>query len=322
MKKLALALLLLLCLSGCAEKAQQDMSAYVPAESERLTIFTSQASSVYEPLVREFEARTGIWVTVEEGSHKALTEKIAGGDSGCDVLFGGSPEMFEAGGALFSAYDSPEKKAVQPELLPSDQPWLPFSKSPVVLIYNIKLVRITPPQNWSSLLDPDWKGKIAFADPVTDGSYDTFGALLQAIPEAPEKVAAAFAGNLEGQLLEDSEAVVSAVAEGRSYIGVTLEENAQKGIEDGLDLAIVYPGEGTRNLVDCVAIVKDCPHAGNAEAFVDFLLGRDVQSVLTQQLCRRPIRADLPGEEQKLLGSEPVAQAAQLWENAWKETLP
>ena len=57
----ALVLTLMLLLSACAGEEVPD---YGPEEENRLTVCTSHKSSVYLPIVREFEERTGIWVEV------------------------------------------------------------------------------------------------------------------------------------------------------------------------------------------------------------------------------------------------------------------
>lgn len=86
--------------------------------------------------------------------------------------------------------------------------------------------------------------------------------------------------------------MVPAVADGSCYVGVTLEENARKAIADGLDVAIVYPAEGTSVLPDGAAIVRGCAHEENARKFIDFLLSPDVQQLLGTELSRRSVRAD------------------------------
>ena len=55
----------------------------------------------------------------------------------------------------------------------------------MVLIYNPVLVRMNPPEGWSSLLDPAWRGRIAFTSPAVSGSsYTALATLLQALPSS------------------------------------------------------------------------------------------------------------------------------------------
>ena len=94
------------------------------------------------------------------------------------------------------------------------------------------------------------------------------------------------------RIITDSGGVVPSVADGSCYVGVTLEENARKAIADGLDVAIVYPAEGTSVLPDGAAIVRGCAHEENARQFIDFLLSPDVQQLLGAELSRRSVRTD------------------------------
>ena len=70
------ALALCLGLGGCAGQEQGE-SGFAPEERERLVIYTSHKAEVWRPIVREFEERTGIWVTVETGGSNELLERIA-----------------------------------------------------------------------------------------------------------------------------------------------------------------------------------------------------------------------------------------------------
>ena len=94
--------------------------------------------------------------------------------------------------------------------------------------------------------------------------------------------------------------MVESVRSGSRYIGVTLEETALKQLSP--EVAIVYPAEGTSAVPDGCALIKGARHPENARAFLDFVLGRDVQELLVSDLSRRSVRTDvhapedLPGE--------------------------
>ena len=60
----AAALLLTGCAAGSGTAAE---SALAPAEEDRLVVYTSHKEEVWQPIVREFEERTGIWVDVVTG---------------------------------------------------------------------------------------------------------------------------------------------------------------------------------------------------------------------------------------------------------------
>ena len=115
-RMLILLLSLVLVLSGCANQAPSEFSRFAPEESQRLIIYTSHKQEVYEPIVREFERRTGIWVEIMTGGTTELLEKIASGDTQCDLLFGGGIDSLSVYGNLFTIYKSPELKNVVPSM--------------------------------------------------------------------------------------------------------------------------------------------------------------------------------------------------------------
>lgn len=294
MRRIIPLLLAVLLLTGCGTPRAQDASSFAPAESERLVVFTSHKEAVYGPIIEEFERRTGVWVQIETGGTATLLDRIAAGGSGCDLLFGGGADSLSAYADCFTPYVSANAAAVAPEYDLGDGAWTPFSLVPIVLIYNPKLVRQNLPTGWESLLDAGWRGRIAFADPAVSGSsYTALCTFLQVLGGDEERTLAAFYRNLDGRLVSDSGGVTAAVADGSCYIGVTLEENARKAIDEGMDVAIVYPAEGTSVLPDGAAVVRDCAHEENARRFLDFLLLPETQEGLASEPGRRSVRADV-----------------------------
>ena len=292
MKRMIAAALVLLSAftAGCGRAGGTDGSAFAPAEDRRLVIYTSHKQEVYEPLIREFEQRSGIWVELETGGTTELLKRIAQGDTDCDLMLGGGADSLSAYAGCFSPYYSVHNGDILPEYRSDDGSYSPFSALPVVLIYNTKLVRMNPPEGWASLLDGSWRGKIAFADPAVSGSsYTGLCTLLQALPGDREENLKKFAANLDGRQLSSSGEVVGAVAEGSCYIGVTLEETALKAIAEGLDIAMIYPEEGTSALPDGAAVVAGCAHEENARSFIDFMLSPQVQQMLEEDFSRRGV---------------------------------
>ncbi len=286
--------LLALLLLGC--RATPDAAAYAPAEADRLTLCTSHKPEVYAPIVREFEERTGIWVTVVSGGTNELLERIADDslDAPADVMFGGGVESLLNAADRFAPYESPERDAVSEAYRNEDLRITPFSALPIVLIYNTKLIDAGQITGWHALLDPAWRGQIAFANPAVSASnYTALCTLCQVCGGDARSTLTAFAENLAGQQLSGSGEVIAAVADGRLPIGVTLEETAKKYIRADYDIGLVYPVEGTSDVPDGCAILLDAPHRANAERFVDFILGADVQEMLASEMFRRPVREDI-----------------------------
>ena len=118
---------------GCARNGNA-LAQYAPDEADRLTVYTSHKQEVYEPIITEFENRTGIWVTVETGGTNELLERIASetGSPVCDIMFGGGVDSLESYKGYFSPYQSPEEAGIDPAFLSEDHMWAPFSILPTL----------------------------------------------------------------------------------------------------------------------------------------------------------------------------------------------
>ena len=309
MKKIRLLwVILILFLTACSTSADTPPE-YAPADQQRLTVYTSHKEEVYMPIIREFEERTGIWVEVVTGGTNELLEQIASEQEAvvADVMFGGGVESLESYKDCFTPYITTQSDAISEVFRTDDGLWTPFSALPVVLAYNTKLVSPDQLTGWSSLEDPGFCGKIAFADPAVSGS--SFTALVTrmfAAGDRSEEALIQLAHNLQGGQLGGSGEVLSAVVDGSCLVGITLEETALKRIAAGDDLALVYPADGTSCVPDGSALVKGAPHSENAKKFIDFTVSYEVQLLLSDQFYRRPIRSDIPAQD-SLLPLEQVA---------------
>lgn len=320
MKKLRYLCLLLavLLLSGCGA-GSGDQPGYAPPESERLVVYTSHKEELWRPIVREFEERTGIWVDVVTGGSNELLERIASEADApvADVMFGGGVDSIEVYSDYLEPYVSPETERIPELYLSSDGIWTPFSVLPVVMIYNTKLIDDGAITAWRDLMRPGYRGKIAFADPSVSGSsFTALVTLLQALGGDPDEELLAFAENLGGLELDSSGDVLTAVANGSCWVGITLEETALKRQQAGDSIALIYPEDGTSLVPDGSALVKGAPHPENARKFLDFTASSDVQQLLAD-LYRRSVRTDvapspdLPGLDTLALVDYDISWASQ-----------
>ncbi len=295
-RHLILLLLSVFLLTGCASSVEEP--SFAPEEEDILVLYTSHKKEVWLPIVEEFEDRTGIWVQIREGGTNELLERLQQERAApkADVMFGGGVENLEAAVELFAPYKSENTRDVYPRYLEEDSLWTPFSALPLVLIYNPKLVDAEAVTGWANLLNPVFRGRIAFADPSVSGSsYTALATMVQALDGDTDEILRRFAQNLMGKQLSSSGDVLTSVARGESWVGVTLEETASRRIAAGDPLVMVYPKEGTSCVPDGCALIAGSPHPDNAKAFLDFTVSRDVQQLLQERFCRRPVRMDLEG---------------------------
>lgn len=290
----------LIVLGGCGGQAQEK---YQLEESNKLVVYTSHKEEIYGPIVREFEERTGIWVEVVTGGTNDLLDRIEeenGKDSG-DVMFGGGVDSLNAYRDYFEPYISSQSAQLDDAYASPDGVYTVFSRLPIVIVYNKKLViSAGTPRSWRDLTNNHWKGSIAFADPDRSGSsYTALLAMIQILSDdmTEEEVMGSFVSNLDGDILSGSGEVLGEVTAGKKLIGITLEETVLKEMDQNADLAMIYPREGTVAVPDGSALIKNAPHRENAELFIEFTVSEDVQRLLEDRLYRRSVRKGAEGEE-------------------------
>lgn len=283
-----------LALTGCAARnEEQAASRFAPDEAHRLVIYTSHKEEVYRPIIKEFEERTGIWVELVVGGTNELLDRLVQESEHpqADVMFGGGVDSLEAYADCFTPYFCQDWELLDPEMRSPIGLWTPFSALPVVLIYNTKLVSPGRLTAWSDLFSPAFQGRIAFCDPSVSGSSFTgLVTLLRAVGGDVDETLKNFAVSLDGRQLDSSGQVLDSVADGTDLVGITLEETALKRVADGAELGIVYPSDGTSCVPDGGALVKGAAHEENAQLFLDFISGLDVQRQMETSFSRRPIR--------------------------------
>ncbi|MCQ2401979.1 MAG: extracellular solute-binding protein [Lachnospiraceae bacterium] len=301
MKKIiaiALASAMVLSLAACASQPAATQAATQAAATEaakagelkdtgKLVFYASWSSDRTDPLVQRFTELTGIQVEVVTGGTSELISRIVAEKDNPlgDVLWGGTCTSYVPVEEYLEAYDTTEIGALEASCIDPEHKWYGFSIEPMLVVYNTKLVTGDDiPTGWKDLIDPKWKGKIAVVDPTkSSAAFGTMMAIMQAYGKEDGKgkqFIKDIIANTDGNILTSSSLSYKGVADGEFMIGLTGEESALKYIHDGADLGMVYPEEGTDAIVSPIAIIKGGPNAKSAQLFVDYMLGKEVQSQL------------------------------------------
>jgi iron(III) transport system substrate-binding protein len=310
--------------SACAKSgASPAAAASGPEGADRageadLVIYSSHPDELARVVVAEFRERTGLRVRLVRGGTGEMLARLRSeaeaGKGACDVFWGGGAESLAANVDLFEPWISSEDAAIPAVYKAADHRWNGFTVLPMVIAYNKRLLPSSRvPRSWSDLLEPYFRGSIAYADPeVSASSYTILRTIGSALSKpggpARREVEAAFARALEGKVLGESAAVFPSVASGEYLVGIYHDEAAQELLIAGSDLKIVYPVDGTSAVPDGVALVKGCAHRVMAGAFIDFALGADVARVMGTRFHRRSVRLDsAPVPGQPALSEIPLA---------------
>lgn len=294
-------------------------------QSSSLTVYCPHPLDFIKPLVSQFEAETGVKVEVVAAGTGELLKRVQAESRNPlgDVIWGGGRSSHENYTQYYQVYRSVNEPFFVKEFVDPQGAYTPFTLIPTILMYNKNLVKPEEaPKRWADLLEPRWKGKIAFANPsASASSYEALVNMLFAMgkgkPDAGWDYVKKLIANLNGKLLGGSGAVYKGVADGEYAVGITFEEPGARYIRQGAPVGVVYPTEGTVVEADAVAIIKGAKNLENAKKFVDFITSKATQTKIARDLDRRSSRTDVPGAVGLLdFKQMPILAIDNVWKSA------
>lgn len=304
-KLLALLLVLAMALSLCAcGDSKTDAPAANAGDSAEpsgtVTVYVAHNADQYNTVIQEFQELYNIEVlAVSLGGGDALQRVAAEAENPqCDVVWGPTTDSLEAYKDYFQPYVYSDAANTYTELNDPDNLWTAESQQPSVLMYNKELVAEEDvPKTWEDLLDSKWEGKIASANPGSSSSaYTILCTAVMSTANGDYEQGWAYVEDLASQIIISggSSSVYKGVADGEYPLGLTLEQLAYVYVSADPDkVGMVYLENGSSNAPDGFAMVKDCPEPENAKIFMDFLLSKECQQIMSDQFGRRTVRTDV-----------------------------
>ena len=148
----------------CVSSAQDRVAA--ARKEGALTVYTTIAEKDLPTLIKPFESKYGVKVTVWRAGTSNVLQRALQETSAkkydVDVIHIGSPEMEAlAREQVLLPITSPVQNDLQPGSVPAHRQWAATLLSVWVQAYNTKLVnKASLPRTYRDLLDPKWKGKL------------------------------------------------------------------------------------------------------------------------------------------------------------------
>lgn len=273
-----------------------------------VTIYVSTDRVFSEPVLREYEKRSGIRVNTaydtEETKSTGLANRLIAEQARpqADVFWSNEPVrtlVLKSRGVL-APYRSPSADGIPPALVDPEGYWTGFSARIRVIAYNTKLVKPEEaPRSIFDLADPKWHGQVAMADPRF-GSTSFHVAALYAMA-GDEKMDDFFRRlKANGVRVVDGNSVVrDLVARGEVKVGLTDTDDVNVAIEDRQPIAMVLPdavGLGVPVMPNMVSLIAKGPHPDEGRRLIDYLLSPDVERQLAEsEAVQIPLHAGVPG---------------------------
>jgi iron(III) transport system substrate-binding protein len=294
--------LAVVAVAGCRSSEESSNAA------RTVTIYVSTDRVFSEPVLREYEKRSGVEVNVaydtEETKSTGLANRLLAESARpqADVFWSNEPvrTLVLKSRDVLAPYRSPSADGIPPVLVDPDGYWTGFSARMRVIVYNTNTVKADEaPKSIFELADPKWKGQIAMADPRF-GSTSFHVAALYALA-GDEKMDDFFRRlKANGVRIVDGNSVVrDLVARGDLKAGLTDTDDVNVAIENGQPVSMVLPdrdGIGVPVMPNMISLIANAPHADEGKQLIDYLLSTDVERQLAQsEAVQIPLHAGVPG---------------------------
>jgi iron(III) transport system substrate-binding protein len=302
-----------------------------PARAEQhLVLYSANDDTVNSMVADAYTKATGIKVDIVSTGSGVLFRRVASeqGRPQADVIWGVSAALLTQNKKFFEAYAAKERDKVPAKYRDPDNFWLGTNLQVLTISQNTKSIPTDQgPRSWNDLLDPKWKGKIAYTDPANSGSSYATATLLLSLwgdnDAAWQKLGGLLANT---KVLNRSTLVFNGNGTGEYPLGISLEYAGDLWAHNGAPVTVIYPSDGTAALAEGVAIIKGAPDPEAARGFVDFLNSKDLQETLLRTTFRRPARQDIdlaamPGHMPPLSQLKLLAYDDAKWDAARRETL-
>jgi len=269
-----------------------------------VVVYTSVDQVYAEPILKDFEQRTGIRILpvydVEATKTTGLATRLAAekGSPRADVFwnneFAQTLRLKEDG--VFAEYRSPSAAGLPPAFLDPDGLWAGVGGRARVFLVNTRIVQENEyPKSILDLLNPAYPAdRIGIAMPLFGTSATQAAALYAAW--GPEKAHRFFNDvKARGVRIVDGNSVVrNMVVDGQLMFGLTDTDDAEGAVRKGAPVKVIVPDQdslGTLVVPGTVAMVRGSPHPEQAKALIDYLLLPETEQALMRVgSCQWPLR--------------------------------
>lgn len=164
----------------------------------------------------------------------------------------------------------------------------PYTLDGSVLIVNPDLTKGMKIKGYKDLLNPELKGKIATADPANSSSaFAQLTNILLANGGYDKDQSWSYVKDLftlvDGKINSSSSNVYKSVADGEMAVGLSYEDPSVKLLNDGANIKVIYPEEGSVFLPASAAIIKNAPNKSNAQNSLILLSLKKLKMLLEQK---------------------------------------
>ncbi|MDD5167882.1 MAG: ABC transporter substrate-binding protein [Syntrophales bacterium] len=286
--------------------------ATIPAQSAepvtgKLMIYTSIYLHIIEQLKPVLKAK---FPNLEVqwfygGSEKVITKLVAEFEQGntmADLIMIADPAYYNSlkrEGRLLK-YKSPNFRYLHAGWFDKDGYYSGVRTNVMGIAYNRKQVAPKDlPKTWWDLANPKWKGRVGMPNPLLSGTAFVSVAGLARSPKHGWPLFEAYRKN-RITCEPGNGAVETKLLSGQLAVGMLLEENVLKAMNEGKPLGFVYPQDGPVVIPAPIAIMKTTRNQAAAKAVYDFFLSKEGQKAIIDGWMPS-VRKDMPAPKNAAL---------------------
>ena len=260
-------------------------------EDMELVIFGSAEEPMVAAVAQAFERETGIRTTFLRLSTGEVYTRIReeGGNPTADVWFGGTTDPFNQArlaGLLHAFVPENAANLRDPMLQDPDGYWHGIYVGYLGFIVNreeLDRMGLPVPQDWEDLLDPMYRGLIAFANPGTSGTGRQLINTITMLYDFDEERAMDFFRRLDENIMiypRSGAGPSRLVGPGEITIAIGFLHDGITQINAGFDnLELVAPASGTSFEIGATAIFEGAQNLEAAKKFIEFALSPASQEI-------------------------------------------
>lgn len=269
--------------------AEDDGEADASGDEDSLNVLCSPAEELCEAWAEEFQEESGITTNVvrQSAGDAAATLQASGGETPeYDVWHGGTVDAFISAmdNDLLAPYESPERDALDPDVVDEDGYWSGVYVGALSFCSNEEILDelgVDAPESWDDLLDPALEGEIMMAHPASSGTaYTMLYSQVERLGGEEEafEYMADFNQNVH-QYTQSGSAPATAAGNGEVAVSIVFAHDCITHQEEGYDLELTFPEEGTGHEVGAIAMVEGTANEDAAQQYIDWALSPAAQDL-------------------------------------------
>ena len=276
-----------------------------------LNVYSARHYDADYEIYKKFEAQTGIKIKHTTARAPELIKRLQleGKDSPADIFITADvSNLTEAKNAnILAPVDSKVLKDIIPaNLRDKDDMWFSITKRARIIAYNKNAnVDLNLVKTYEDLAKPELKGKVLMRSGTAAYSKTLLASIIANDgKEEAKKWAKGVLDNLamapKGGDRDQARQMIAGVAPfavmNTYYIGLLKTSKDPKDREIGNSIGIIFPnqdGRGTHINVSGIAMTASSKNQDAAKKFMEFMLSKDVQTMLTNINYEFPVRSDV-----------------------------